>query len=121
MHDPDFAEVRETFRRAFYAKSGTDNKKPKTMKYRETFLKHKKKNLHELDEHYKNLTSLQRRLGSIGSVSSYPIQYTMRSFSFHKRACEVLKSIINVGLYSQDKGRKTHMTPLATQASSSAE
>lgn len=40
------------------------------MKYRETFLKYKKKNTHDLEEHYKNLSSLQRRLGHIGSVSN---------------------------------------------------
>lgn len=69
IYSPEFSEVRETFRRAYHAKSGTDNRKPKTMKYLNTFLKNKKKNTYELDQHYKNLTSLQRRLADIGSVS----------------------------------------------------
>jgi hypothetical protein len=71
MNSPEFAEVRETFRRVYQVKGDTDTKKPKTMKYRDSFLKYKKKNTYELDEHYKNLTSLQRRLGSIGSVSEF--------------------------------------------------
>lgn len=67
LHSPEFSEVRETFRRVYHAKGGTDNKKPKTMKYRDSFLKYRKKNNHDLEEHYKNLSSLQRRLGHIGS------------------------------------------------------
>jgi len=39
------------------------------MEFRDTFLKNKNKHNHALDEHYKNLTSLQKRLGAIGSVS----------------------------------------------------
>jgi hypothetical protein len=68
MYSPEYTEVRETFRRAHIAKSGTDSRKPKTMKYLDSFLKNKKRNTYELEEHYKNLTSLQRRLGHIGSV-----------------------------------------------------
>ena len=69
INDPEFSEVRETFRRAYHAKSGTDTKKPKTMKFLDTFLKNKKKYDYELDQHYRNLSSLQKRLGSIGSVN----------------------------------------------------
>ena len=68
LYSPEFSEIRETFRRVHFVKGGTDTNKPKTMKFRETFLKYKKKNNHDLEEHYKNLSSLQKRLGHLGSV-----------------------------------------------------
>ena len=69
MNSPEFAEIRETYRRVYHARGTVDNNQPKTMKFLDTFLRHKKKNIYELEEHYKNLSSLQKRLGWIGSVS----------------------------------------------------
>jgi hypothetical protein len=61
--------VREAFKRVNQLKSGlVDNKKPKTYKLSKKLNENRRRNIHDFEEHIKNLASLQRRLTSLGSV-----------------------------------------------------
>ena len=76
---PEYSEVREAFKRVKQLKSGlVDNKKPNTYKLSKKLNENRRRNMHDFEEHIKNLASLQRRLTSLGSVSN------MVYFTFHR-------------------------------------
>ena len=74
---PEYSEVREAFKRVKQLKSGlVDNKKPNTYKLSKKLNENRRRNMHDFEEHIKNLASLQRRLTSLGSVS-YLVYFTI--------------------------------------------
>ena len=66
---PEYAEIRETYRRVHSVKKGgIDAKKPKCFHLSKKLTENRRRNMFHFEEHIKNLASLQRRLNSIGSV-----------------------------------------------------
>lgn len=73
---PEYSEVREAFKRVNQLKSGlVDNKKPKTYNLSKKLNDNRRRNMHDYEEHIKNLASLQRRLTSLGSVSFHKLYF----------------------------------------------
>jgi hypothetical protein len=82
---PEYSEVREAFKRVKQLKSGlVDNKKPNTYKLSKKLNENRRRNMHDFEEHIKNLASLQRRLTSLGSVS-YSVYFTFNRPKTGKR------------------------------------
>jgi hypothetical protein len=55
-----------------------DNKKPKSYNLSKKLNENRRRNMHDFEEHIKNLASLQRRINSIGTVRISPISYFYR-------------------------------------------
>ena len=66
---PEYAEIRETFKRLQnLKKGGVDHHKPKCFHLSNNLSKNRRRNMHDFEEHIKNLASLQRRIDAIGGV-----------------------------------------------------
>ncbi len=56
---PEYSEIRETFRRVNQIKRGAvDNQKPKTYNLSKKLNDNRRRNMHDFEEHIKNLASL---------------------------------------------------------------
>ena len=85
QQSPEYSEVREAFKRVKQLKSGlVDNKNPKTLKLSKKLNENRRRNMHDFEEHIKNLASLQRRLTSLGSVSFW-VYLTFQRHKIGKR------------------------------------
>jgi len=70
IFNPNFGEVREAFKRVAGMKKGvTNSSKPKTYELGRKLSLNKKRNNFHMDEHLKNLASLQKRIGDLGSAN----------------------------------------------------
>ena len=71
---PEYSEIRETFKRVKRLKSGdVDTKTPVSFNLSKKLNDNRRRNIHDYEEHIKNLASLQRRMGSIGSVNELTV------------------------------------------------
>ena len=72
MISPEYSEMREAYRRVNGLKvAAVDNQSPKTFKMGKLITENRRNNSYALEEHIKNLASLQRRICDIGSVNIF--------------------------------------------------